>query len=41
MENVSENLSVQKRLYGGVRFTNEIPKNSGGKILRKELKKLL
>ncbi|KAJ3621948.1 hypothetical protein MTP99_002490 [Tenebrio molitor] len=38
---VEKNLSVQKRLYGGVRFTNEIPKNSGGKILRKELKKLL
>lgn len=31
-------VSVQKRLYGGVRFIEEIPKNPSGKILRRILR---
>ncbi|XP_068898328.1 luciferin 4-monooxygenase-like [Tenebrio molitor] len=38
---IAENVSVQKRLSGGVRFIEEIPKSSSGKILRKKLKELL
>lgn len=34
-------LSNPKHLRGGVRFIPEIPKNQTGKILRKELRKLL
>jgi len=34
---VAERISVQKHLYGGVRFINEIPKNPSGKILRLKL----
>ncbi|KAF5274383.1 hypothetical protein FQA39_LY07263 [Lamprigera yunnana] len=34
---VSERISPQKRLYGGVKFIDEIPKTPSGKILRKEL----
>ncbi|XP_050673643.1 uncharacterized protein LOC126971381 [Leptidea sinapis] len=38
---VAENLSNPKHLRGGVRFLNEIPKNPSGKILRRELRKLV
>lgn len=38
---VAERISVQKRLYGGVRFLEKIPRNSIGKIQRSELRKLL
>ncbi|RZC42127.1 AMP-binding domain containing protein [Asbolus verrucosus] len=38
---VSDNVSTEKRLYGGVKFVTQIPKNSTGKILRRELKGLL
>lgn len=34
-------MSPAKRLHGGVIFVNEIPKNPSGKILRRELRKLL
>ncbi|RZC40667.1 AMP-binding domain containing protein [Asbolus verrucosus] len=37
---IEENISVQKRLYGGVKFIEEIPKTSSGKILRRKLKEL-
>jgi len=33
-----EQVSAQKRLRGGVRFVNIIPKNPSGKILRRLLK---
>lgn len=37
-----ENLtSHAKRLHGGVRFIDEIPKNPSGKILRRELRELV
>ncbi|RZC39587.1 4-coumarate--CoA ligase 1-like [Asbolus verrucosus] len=38
---IEENISVQKRLYGGVKFIEEIPKSSSGKILRRKLKELV
>ncbi|XP_015126624.1 4-coumarate--CoA ligase 1 [Diachasma alloeum] len=38
---VNGQLSAQKHLRGGVRFIEAIPKNPGGKILRRELLKLL
>lgn len=38
---VSEHVSAAKRLHGGVRFIEEIPKNMSGKILRRELRDLL
>ncbi|KAF2880012.1 hypothetical protein ILUMI_26170 [Ignelater luminosus] len=38
---VAERISVQKRLYGGVRFVKEIPKNSNGKIMRRTLRELI
>ncbi|CAG4963998.1 unnamed protein product [Colias eurytheme] len=38
---VAERLSNPKHLRGGVRFINEIPKNPTGKILRKELRKMI
>jgi 4-coumarate--CoA ligase len=38
---IAENVCVQKRLYGGVRFIEEIPKSSSGKILRRKLVNLL
>ncbi|RZC42636.1 AMP-binding domain containing protein, partial [Asbolus verrucosus] len=38
---LNERISVQKRLYGGVKFVDEIPKNSTGKVLRGKLKELL
>lgn len=38
---VSENVSVQKRLYGGIQFVAELPKNSTGKIMKKTLRDLL
>lgn len=31
-------VSVEKRLHGGVRFTNDIPRNVAGKILRRVLR---
>uniref|UniRef100_A0A2H8TDR8 Luciferin 4-monooxygenase n=1 Tax=Melanaphis sacchari TaxID=742174 RepID=A0A2H8TDR8_9HEMI len=37
---VHKNVSAQKRLRGGVRFVNSIPKNPSGKILRRVLKNL-
>ncbi|XP_059062588.1 uncharacterized protein LOC131855351 [Achroia grisella] len=38
---VAERLSNPKHLRGGVRFVSEIPKNPSGKILRKELRKMV
>uniref|UniRef100_A0A2S2NIC6 Luciferin 4-monooxygenase n=1 Tax=Schizaphis graminum TaxID=13262 RepID=A0A2S2NIC6_SCHGA len=38
---VHKNVSAQKRLRGGVRFVNDIPKNPSGKILRRVLKGLI
>lgn len=39
--NLFDQVSPAKRLRGGVIFVEEIPKNPSGKILRKELRKLL
>ncbi|XP_966820.2 uncharacterized protein LOC655211 [Tribolium castaneum] len=41
VRHVEKNVSAQKRLYGGVKFVKEIPKNSSGKVLRMKLKELL
>lgn len=38
---VGKRVSHPKRLHGGVRFIDEIPKNLSGKILRRELKLML
>ncbi|KAJ8962647.1 hypothetical protein NQ318_001040 [Aromia moschata] len=38
---IAERVSVEKQLHGGVVFVNEIPKTSSGKILRRELIKLV
>lgn len=38
---VAENASPAKRLRGGVRFIDEIPKNASGKILRRVLRDML
>ncbi|XP_037030650.1 4-coumarate--CoA ligase 1-like [Bradysia coprophila] len=38
---VAEKMSHAKRLHGGVKFIKEIPKNMSGKILRRELRKLV
>ncbi|CAH1733227.1 uncharacterized protein LOC114129932 [Aphis gossypii] len=38
---VNKNVSAQKRLRGGVRFVDSIPKNPSGKILRRVLKGLI
>ncbi|XP_058058848.1 uncharacterized protein LOC131209735 [Anopheles bellator] len=38
---VAERSSPAKRLHGGVRFVDEIPKNVSGKILRRELRAML
>lgn len=38
---IASKVSAQKRLSGGVRFIDEIPKNPSGKILRRELRALL
>ncbi|XP_014205796.1 4-coumarate--CoA ligase 1 [Copidosoma floridanum] len=38
---VNERVSNQKKLRGGVRFIENIPKNPSGKILRRELRNLL
>ncbi|XP_044269666.1 luciferin 4-monooxygenase-like isoform X2 [Tribolium madens] len=38
---ISENISKQKHLYGGVRFIESIPKSPSGKILRIKLKEML
>lgn len=38
---VSDRVSSAKRLRGGVRFVNVIPKNPSGKIMRRELRALL
>ncbi|KAF2894778.1 hypothetical protein ILUMI_11394 [Ignelater luminosus] len=35
---VAERISVQKHLYGGVKFIEEIPKTASGKILRRKLR---
>lgn len=40
LEFVAGQTSVAKRLHGGVIFTQEIPKNPSGKILRRELREL-
>lgn len=37
---VAKQVSAQKRLSGGVRFVDEIPKNPSGKILRRELRNI-
>lgn len=38
---VGDQVSPPKRLHGGVRFIDEIPKNLSGKILRRELRELV
>ncbi|XP_026742177.1 4-coumarate--CoA ligase 1-like [Trichoplusia ni] len=38
---VAERLSNPKHLRGGVRFVNQIPKSPAGKLLRKDLRKML
>lgn len=38
---VRDRASPAKRLYGGVVFIDEIPKNPSGKILRRKLRELL
>ncbi|XP_053681935.1 uncharacterized protein LOC128732670 [Sabethes cyaneus] len=38
---VAERTSPAKRLHGGARFINEIPKNLSGKILRKDLRAII
>ncbi|XP_071053248.1 uncharacterized protein [Onthophagus taurus] len=38
---VAAQVSTYKQLSGGVQFIDEIPKNPGGKILKKDLKELL
>lgn len=38
---IASKVSPAKHLRGGVIFVNEIPKNASGKILRKELRKML
>ncbi|KAJ8704568.1 hypothetical protein PYW07_011756 [Mythimna separata] len=38
---VAERLSNPKHLRGGVRFVQQIPKSASGKLLRKELRKML
>ncbi|XP_043480422.1 luciferin 4-monooxygenase-like [Leptopilina heterotoma] len=38
---VNERVSAEKKLRGGVRFVEAIPKNPSGKILRRELRNLL
>ena len=38
---VAKHTSPAKRLHGGVRFIDEIPKNPSGKILRRFLRDLL
>ncbi|XP_038122715.1 4-coumarate--CoA ligase 1-like [Culex quinquefasciatus] len=38
---VADRLSRQKHLHGGVRFVAEIPKTASGKILKRELRKLV
>ncbi|KAJ8707090.1 hypothetical protein PYW08_011224 [Mythimna loreyi] len=40
-EFVAERLSNPKHLRGGVRFVQQIPKSASGKLLRKELRKML
>lgn len=34
---ITERISVEKHLHGGVKFIDEIPKNASGKILRRKL----
>ncbi|XP_055543007.1 luciferin 4-monooxygenase-like [Wyeomyia smithii] len=38
---VNAQVSVQKRLHGGVRIIQEIPKTASGKILRRKLREIL
>lgn len=38
---VAKTASPAKKLHGGVRFIDEIPKNPSGKILRRELRELI
>lgn len=40
MDFVAENVTGYKRLRGGVRFIDQIPKSPSGKILRRQLKEL-
>ncbi|XP_017783020.1 PREDICTED: 4-coumarate--CoA ligase 1-like isoform X2 [Nicrophorus vespilloides] len=41
IEYVAKHLSREKHIYGGVIFLDEIPKTPSGKILRKELRKVI
>lgn len=41
MDFVASNASSPKKLRGGVKFVNEIPKNASGKILRRVLREML
>ncbi|XP_053698307.1 uncharacterized protein LOC128745297 [Sabethes cyaneus] len=38
---VTSQVSPQKRLYGGVRFIDEIPRTISGKILRRQLREII
>lgn len=38
---VDERLSDYKRLRGGIQFVDSVPKNSTGKLMRRQLKELL
>ncbi|XP_055543044.1 uncharacterized protein LOC129728617 [Wyeomyia smithii] len=38
---VASQVSPQKRLYGGVRFIDEIPRTISGKILRRQLREII
>lgn len=41
INNILFQLSPIMRLRGGIIFVNKIPKNTSGKILRKELRRML
>lgn len=38
---IEDKLSIQKRLYGGVKFVESLPKTESGKILRRKVREML